>query len=985
MKPYYILGLDPGIGSCGFALLDTNNHEILEMGSHLFSAPQKEKTHESLAAVRRAARSSRRNNDRTKARQKHCIALLTEAHVVPEDANNKWFQSTKGDLPLLQLRAEGLDRLLSRREFAQILFCLSGRRGYIPHGEGRPSDATSSGDEDSGKVLKAISENKALMAAKNYRTVGEMFYAENGSRNSGGNYSHCVLNSQIVAEVKALFSAQRALGNNIATNELENKYLDNLTWEKSSIDHDARVYSLVGYCSYFPEEKRAARADLSSELCNAYERLNHLRMADADGGEMALTSEQVQKYIEILFAPSVSKGKHAKVTYARIRKDLDLPASIHFKHIPAEREKSTEPYAPIAWRCYRSHGVPQDLLEKFLNNHSLADSVSEALTYASTEDSLRTRLEPLELDETEIGALLRLPFSGKLFKGYGSRSLKALRMLIDAFEDPAVTTLSEAEQACGLFAKRQGDNFPRSNALPSYDAYDTECNNPVVLRAMSRMRRIVNAIVKRYGVPDEIHIELGTELKLPKRVRAEIDKRQRHNEAQNKQYREIAASYLGIEPEAVPRKLVEKLALHEQQNQKDAYSGETIALERLLTEEHYCEIDHVLPFSRTADNTRNNRVLVLSHNNQNKRERTPYEWMTSGEPNAPSWDQFRAHVIANGKYGNKKKYEYLLNESLDEDTQNRFIKRNLNDTRYMSKAVKSYLEDCLLFPDDGLKQHVVAVAGGATGMLRHVWGLNFGKGNTKDRSDDRHHAVDACVIAACSRSAIQAIANATKYGKKPSRLSDSQPWPTFAEDVIEKRKTVVPTRMVSHGVTGRAFEDTNYRFDGVTDDKKKLAILYAKGKSVKKGNVVVGVDGNAHLVDGMAFLRLWLDPNAKKGKGKWYAEPVYYADIPAMRNGSYVPRAAKVFVARRAWENVPDAAMVGTPIVLYRGDVLSVDGCIARYKGFNINTCSLSFEPLVEGQSNSQILTLGKWGSFTNVKVVEEDCLGHCYRSGIVV
>ena len=185
--------------------------------------------------------------------------------------------------------------------------------------------------------------------------------------------------------------------------------------------------------------------------------------------------------------------------------------------------------------------------------------------------------------------------------------------------------------------------------------------------------------------------------------------------------------------------------------------------------------------------------------------------------------------------------------------------------------------------------------------------------------------------------------------------------------------------MVSHGVTGRAFEDTNYRFDGFTEDKKKLAMLKGNGKNVKKGNIVIGKDGNAHLVDGMAFLRLWLDPTANKGKGKWYAEPVYYADIPAIRNGTYVPRAGQIAVARAAWKPLPKTALHSKPVVLFRGDVFKVDDLIARFWRIDISTIHLHVKPLTHSHTTDGFPSLGKWNASTRVTVIEEDCLGHCY------
>ncbi len=436
-------------------------------------------------------------------------------------------------------------------------------------------------------------------------------------------------------------------------------------------------------------------------------------------------------------------------------------------------------------------------------------------------------------------------------------------------------------------------------------------------------------------------------------------------------------------------RIVHKLSLREEQGEKDPYTGEAIDLERLVRDDRYCEIDHVLPYSRTCDDSRSNKVLVLAKSNQNKRERTPYEWMTSGEPGAPNWEEFKAHTYELVK--DRRKLSRLLNTNLDKGAEQEFINRNLNDDRYMSVAVKNYLEDSLIFPEDGRKRHVSAVAGGATGNLRWVWGLNFGEHGSKDRSDDRHHAVDAAIIAACSDSTVKKVAEASSKGRetfkhlRQNRLADTQPWPTFAEDVIAYRERIIPTRMVNHGVTGRVFEDTLYHLDGFTNDKGRYPLVRANGKTAKKGNVVGYPDGSARLIDGMAFLRLWLDKSAKGHKGamgKWYAEPVYYADIPAIRNGTYVPRACKIHVARVNWEPVPASALESKPIVLFRGDVLVVDGHIGRYWSINISACRLAIRNILgeEWVGPGYPVTPNAWDSNTSVSVLHEDCLGHCYE-----
>lgn len=827
-EPYYILGLDPGIASCGFALIDTANCVILEMGSHLFDAPQENKTKRSLAAGRRNARSMRRNNKRTKDRQKHCINILKEHGLVPAETTKEWFQTKKGDKPTIELRVAGLDRSLSDREFAQVLYSLSGRRGYFPNGE---SEGKEQGD-DSGKVLSALAQNDEEMAELGCRTIGEFLFQKGRTRNKAGAYENCVRNTQIIAEVKSIFEAQREKGNSSATHELEADYLENIVWRAINPDYDDMIYGRVGSCSYFKNEKRASKADLSSELCRAYEKLGHIVMIDFDGNESFLTKNQINVYINKLFSV-----KPKSVKYSTIRKDLDLSAAVCFKGVEKDQENKTSVSEPKVWNLLTKN-LPDSLLQRMLDDRTFADDILESVTYASSRESLEEKIRSLDLDEKEVRSVLELPYASKLFRGYGSRSRKALEMLLDAFGEDEVRTLVEAERAAGLLALRlDKKQDERTTFLPPYETYDATCTNPVVLRAMGRMRRIVNAIIKIYGVPNEIHIEIGRELKLSKREKVLINKRNRQNQQNNKIWAETIAGIRGCSTEDVTGKDLLKYALREQQDQKDIYTGESISLERMVLEDHYCEIDHILPYSRTCEDSRENKALVLASSNQNKRERTPYEWMTQdGGQGAPSWDDFKTSVMANNKFTRRKKDNFLC-KMLDTETESKFLARNLNDTRYMSIAIKNYLEDTLAFPDSSLKTHVLAVAGRATSALRYSWGLNFSGSSGKDRGDDRHHAVDACVIAACSASIIKKVAEAHSRGRdyfkkaRESRLASTQPWKEFAEEVIERRNTVVSTRFVSHGVTGRAFEETNYRFDGLTDDTKNLHVCMGVAKN----------------------------------------------------------------------------------------------------------------------------------------------------------
>lgn len=998
-KPrYLVLGLDPGIASCGFALLDMENHEILEMGSRLFDTPVNPKNGVSLATARRGFRSTRRNLDRTQHRLKHNMILLKEYGVVPQDATKEYFHTTKGDQPPLALRVKALDEALAPREWALVLYSLCKRRGYIPHGE---SSATT--DAETGKVLKALEANKEAFAEGNFRTIGEWLYSLPQSRNRNGLYDKCILHSQLAEEISTLFDTQRKLGNSFATEAMENQYVAIFDWEKPRAAFDEKTYSLVGNCVYFPQHKRAARCTLTNELVSAYAAFCNVSIYHLNQKEpQLLTKAQIDACISTLFSPTSLPGnKTCKVTYSDLRKTLDLPATSTFKGIQQEDEKNRWVFTPKGWQALRNslkEAMPE-LTERLRDDRDLADAVFESVAYASTAPVLENRLSQLELSEEEVDALCEnVPYSSRVLNGYGSRSKLALDMLFDAFEDEGVRSLTEAEKATGLDKKRtMGNQVPKTSRLMPYEQWmkltGRTNNNPVVLRAMSQMRKVVNAVCNEWGVPHEIHVELDRELRLSKKKRQNIEKLNKKREKENQRIRETIADVLSCRAEDVRNKQVQKYRMWEEQDNFDAYTGEKIELERLLTDDTYTQIDHILPFSRTGENSISNKILVLASSNQLKREQTPYEWMTSGQPGAPSWEEFQQRVINNKHYWPHKRENLLRTEPLGEDESYKFLRRSITDTAYMSREIASYLDDCLDFPEAHTKIHVQPTAGRATGWLRHTWGLNFGEDGQKDRSDDRHHAVDACIIAACSISAMQLSAKFNKRGLDVSSevrntaLSSIQPWETFAADVSIRRNHVIPTRYVPRKGRGELFEQTNYAYLGMNESGKHIVGTHnpETGKLDEKvaGNVRISEDGkSAVLVSEMLCLRLWLDKDARpngKVKGQWYADPIYKSDISALREGTYVPKIPAAHKGKDIWKKIPNKViMANKSIVLYRGMVLNIDGRLVRFVGYNINSNAWEFIS-VKDRKTVKMPTISQLGATTKITIVDEDILGRCW------
>ena len=173
-------GLDIGVASTGLCLVDVLNHEIVLMASHLFKSPVVDKKKataapESLASVRRGARSVRRNIMREGRRKKAIRAALSDFGLIPADAGGEWFAARRDERTVVRLRSKALEYLLNSREFARVLYSFASHRGYIDHGK-------SDKDDDAGKVKKALAANHAALAEGGCKTFGQSLAGQPRSR-----------------------------------------------------------------------------------------------------------------------------------------------------------------------------------------------------------------------------------------------------------------------------------------------------------------------------------------------------------------------------------------------------------------------------------------------------------------------------------------------------------------------------------------------------------------------------------------------------------------------------------------------------------------------------------------------------------------------------------------------------------------------------------------------------------------------------------
>lgn len=334
--------------------------------------------------------------------------------------------------------------------------------------------------------------------------------------------------------------------------------------------------------------------------------------------------------------------------------------------------------------------------------------------------------------------------------------------------------------------------------------------NPTVHIGLNQTRLVVNALIKKYGHPSEVIVEVARELKQSKDQRDEESKRQADNQRRNTRIRLAVSATLNISVERVKAADIQKVILWEElsfdpADRRCPYSGVQIGVTALLSEQ--VEIEHILPFSETLDDSLNNKTVALRQANRVKGNRSP--WKAFGEQPVVGFDY--AGILARAEQMPKnKRYRFGQDgykQWLKEDAG--FLPRALNDTRHMSKVAREYLS--LICP-----QNTRVIPGRMTAMLRAKFGLNdvLGVNGVKNRNDHRHHAVDACVIAVTDQGLLQRFASASASAREMqlNRLVENMPlpWESYRAHVQRAVANIWVSHKPDHCHEGAMHNDTAY-------------------------------------------------------------------------------------------------------------------------------------------------------------------------------
>lgn len=800
----YTLGLDLGTNSIGWAILSESDGDIktiVDAGARVFEAGMNidEKGRaESHNVQRRNARQARRQTDRRARRRRELFKILCGAGLLPAgdlaELSPPLADCMSSD-PYL-LRARALDEKLDPFEIGRALYHLAQRRGFLSNRKTAPKK-----NEEEGKVKAAIKKFEAEMQAAGARTWGEFLSKINPhEQRLRGRYTH---RSWFEHEFEEIWNGQAKNYPDLLTADLKTKIQHAIFYQRPLKSQKF----LIGTCELEPGKRRASMARLEAQRARYLQDINNLKYRDDSGNWHSLSDVQRDTLIQHL-------EKNKKLTLAALRgkKLLNLPKGTPFNLEAGERKDIKGNTTASELRAI--FGDPWDTM----TDDERTKIVDIVMCVRSVDTLKRIGRKGWGLSEEAADALSNI----HLEDDYSRHSIAALKKLLPFLEQglPYATAVEKAYPG-------RNANVPIVDELPPVKKWG-EIRNPIVERTLTELRHLVNALIRRYGKPARIRIELARDLKQSAKGRELTTRRMRENEAKHAHAAETIAKEFdnNYRPSREDRI---KILLWLECNRQCPYTGHIINIHDLLGKDSRYDIEHIIPFSRSLDNSFTNLTLCEASENRNRKKNyTPLE-AYGGDPERYAEILERVKAFNNPEKLARFKMEAEEGMDLTDD----FCSRQLNDTRYASVLARDYLNQ--LYGGEW-RTHIQVSAGGVTGYLRWVWRLNpiLGDGPRKTRDDHRHHAIDAIVIGLVSPKWVHALAEASKRSYRYERFPNfADPWPGFVTDARNAIDAIVVSHRFSNRVRGQMHDESLYgeiqiRRKGAPADEKEIRYVIRK-------------------------------------------------------------------------------------------------------------------------------------------------------------
>ena len=838
------LGLDIGTASIGYALIDEINGSIIASGVRIFPEALEgtsEDNKKPKNVERREKRSRRRQTRHKKLKQKRIREILFNARLLPSAEESVLEQTSKNSSPNepYDLRKRALNEKLDFYELGRVFTHISRRIGF----SGSVKKDNLEEDEKTDEQKKQEKDENEIKGEIKNKTLGTYLADLPSQERKRGRH---IGRSMIEDEFDAIWNKQKQYHPDLLTEDLRDSLKKAIFWRRHTF---WRLKSL-GKCPYEPESPLLMKADWKAQQYIMLQNLNNLRVAP---NNRQLKPEERQLVYDLMMSS-------AKVSFSSIRKKL--------KNYWKENNIPTTSKFNFEYKADERKDLPgnatEALLRKVLGNDYANLSCSEKIKLEIAEQKFNVkyhkrlkgyrskhkgwRIEILDADETEKQEKV---FIQKAVDDWQITKEQA-KKLVDAplpkdwirFSKKVVDRILPQLEEGKEFQTTLDALYPphdimgeNRDKLPSHHKVFSNIRNPVVVRCLNETRKVINNLIATYGKPDYIRVELARNIKLAgkdKKKAMKINKKRRAQRGKARKF--LAENNLEITDSNITKHI-----LWEESNQRCLYSGNSICADDLFNNGEY-QIEHIMPRSRSDDNSPNNLLLCKTEMNLQKRNHTPYEAFGG---DTALWEEMVKRVKDKKLKLPKPKIKRFIRESYPEELNEEQKKSRLTDTGYATCQIRDFIATLYSRKNaiswiKGQPPKVQVVNGQITSQIGRAWNVYhkfnkkfIGQFSTKKiRDDHRHHTLDAIIVALTSIERAQYIAKRFRekreegiaYEEIVKNLRLRLPWDEFHKDVHNALEKIIVSYQVDAKVSGSFSKDTHMR----KQKTKKNELRYVK-------------------------------------------------------------------------------------------------------------------------------------------------------------
>jgi len=771
-----VLGLDIGVNSVGFALIQINtiseDSAIITSGVRIvnedpdFHGKFYTGNKASKNAGRTTKRMIRRLNNRYKHRRDDLIEVLEANGMMPDDDLMNRITS----IEIYGLRDRATEEKVSLQELGRIWLHLNHKRGFLSNRKSK------SDEESSSEYLQKVHQLEQLVADS---TIGSYFYNQLLENPYFRVRENVFPRAAFIKEFDVIWQEQQKHYPELLTGGPEDSKRSSLyQLVRNEIIYFQRPLKsqkhLVSFCRFEPQKKVAPKSSPLFQLFRIWQQLNNLEARTIDNISIKPDEAQKKKLLSVLNDPTKLSAR-GTLAYSKILKLMDAPKDCILNYNLLEGNKTII----TIYNALKAAGIenPEQYLFFYPFDEDEKGGLQQLwhITYSlPTEkdviNSLQKHFRFTKQQTTAIAA--KTGYTAD----YGKISAKAIRKIL-----PHLETGLHYDKACKEAGYEHTDlsefdeNRPLIDKLPPIK--QNSLRNPVVEQILNQVVNVVNTVAERYGKPDEIRIELARELKNNAKQRQRLTSENKNLRRKNDFIVQRLLKEHGFK--RVNARDLLRYRLWEETGQTCLYSGKPISFTELYN--GVSDIEHILPRSRSFSNGMSNFIIAYNKENKAKDQMTAYDYMKSkGDVELKNFID-RVNQLYTEQKITKSKRDNLLCPGAEIPSD--FLQRQLKDTQYTSReSVKMLKSFC---------KKVTTTTGTVTDFLRDHWELthvmkeinmekyralnqtfwrtikdNSGREKQVEditdftkRDDHRHHAVDAILVALTSQSIIQRLNN----------------------------------------------------------------------------------------------------------------------------------------------------------------------------------------------------------------------------------